>query len=82
MRNILPIVNRPHKGKNNKTPPPIINRLALFLGHDTTILPLLVSLSPNLWDGQWAPYAAMMIIEVSKRGLMSLEAKHVTPALV
>jgi hypothetical protein len=61
MRNILPIVNKTRDGENNLTPP----KLALFMGHDTTILPLLISLSPDLWDGKWAPYAAMMIIEVS-----------------
>jgi ubiquitin-like domain-containing CTD phosphatase 1 len=61
MRNILPIVNKTRDRKNYMTPP----KLALFMGHDTTILPLLISLSPNLWDGKWAPYAAMMNIEVS-----------------
>jgi hypothetical protein len=40
-------------------------KMALFMGHDTTILPLLISLSADLWDGKWAPYAAMMNIEVS-----------------
>jgi ubiquitin-like domain-containing CTD phosphatase 1 len=61
MINILPIVNKTRNGENSTTPP----KLALFMGHDTTILPLLISLSSNLWDGKWAPYAAMMNIEVS-----------------
>ena len=41
-------------------------RLALFSAHDTTVMPLLASLGPKLWnDTDWAPYASMMIIEVS-----------------
>jgi len=40
-------------------------KLALFSGHDTTIMPLLASLGPKLWnDTDWAPYASMFIIEV------------------
>lgn len=38
------------------------HKLALFSGHDTTIQPLLISL--GIWDGQWAPYATMLIIEI------------------
>lgn len=56
--NIRAIIN-----PDDRQPPP--NRLALFSGHDTTILPLLVTLGPDVWDGQWPPYASMMIIEVS-----------------
>jgi len=42
-------------------------KLALFSGHDTTIMPLLASLGPKLWnDTDWAPYASMFIIEVSQ----------------
>jgi hypothetical protein len=57
LENIRPIIN-PDDGQS----PP--NRLALVSGHDTTILPLLVTLGPGVWDGQWPPYASMMIIEV------------------
>jgi hypothetical protein len=40
-------------------------RLALFAGHDTTLMPLLASLGPNLWnDTDWASYASMILIEV------------------
>lgn len=38
-------------------------RLALFSGHDTTILPLLASLS-NIYDGSWPPYASKLLIEI------------------
>ena len=62
MDNIRPIVSKQH------APPP--NKLALFSAHDTTLAPLLVSLGPQVWDGQWPPYASMMIIEVSKRGCL------------
>jgi ubiquitin-like domain-containing CTD phosphatase 1 len=48
MHNILPILNKTRDGENNMTPP----KLALFMGHNTTILPLLISLSPDLWDGK------------------------------
>lgn len=58
--NILPIIDA-----DDRTPPP--NRLALFSGHDTTIMPLLISLGPNVWDGTWPPYASMMIIEVCRK---------------
>jgi ubiquitin-like domain-containing CTD phosphatase 1 len=39
-------------------------KLALFSGHDTTIIPLLASLGPKVWDGQWPSYASMMLIEI------------------
>jgi hypothetical protein len=43
-------------------------KMALFAGHDTTLMPLLASLGPELWkDTEWAAYASMMVIEV---GLM------------
>ena len=46
---------------------PLAPRLALFSGHDTTIMPLLASLGPKLWnDTDWASYASMFIIEVSR----------------
>ena len=42
-------------------------KLAIFSGHDTTIMPLLASIDPSLWnDTDWAPYASMMLIEVSQ----------------
>jgi len=42
-----------------------VPRLALFAGHDTTLMPLLASLGPDLWnDTEWAAYASMMLIEV------------------
>jgi Histidine phosphatase superfamily (branch 2) len=40
-----------------------LNKLALFSGHDTTIIPLLASL--GVWnDTAWPPYASMVIIEL------------------
>mmetsp|Transcript_22544 Transcript_22544/g.39693 ORF Transcript_22544/g.39693 Transcript_22544/m.39693 type:complete len:669 (+) Transcript_22544:191-2197(+) len=61
MANILPIVdsaNNPSSG----TPPP---KLALFSGHDTTLMPILATLGDNVWDGtDWAPYASMLQIEI------------------
>ena len=37
-------------------------RFGLFLGHDTSVLPLLAAW--DVWDGVWPPYAAMLIIEL------------------
>ncbi len=43
-------------------------KLALFAGHDTTLMPLLATLGPDLWkDTEWAGYASMMLIEVSNK---------------
>jgi hypothetical protein len=39
-------------------------KLALYAGHDTTLMPLLASLGPRVWNGEWPPYASMMIIEL------------------
>jgi hypothetical protein len=42
------------------------SKFALFSGHDTTIMPLLASLGPRVWDrNDWPPYASMVLIEVS-----------------
>eukprot|EP00956_Cyclotella_meneghiniana_P011681 scaffold16436_cov47-Cyclotella_meneghiniana.AAC.1 len=62
MANILPIV-----GENSnytfaeETPP----KLALFSGHDTTLMPILATLGQDVWSGtEWAPYASMILIEI------------------
>lgn len=39
-------------------------KLALYAAHDTTIMPLLASLGPDVWDGEWPPYASMMSLEI------------------
>jgi len=40
-------------------------KLSLFAGHDTTLMPLLASLGPDVWkDNEWATYASMMLIEI------------------
>ncbi|GAX14564.1 lysosomal acid phosphatase [Fistulifera solaris] len=38
-------------------------RLALFSGHDTTIIGLLASLS-KVYDGSWPPYASKLLLEI------------------
>jgi hypothetical protein len=40
-----------------------IPRMSLFSGHDDTLAALLISLGDHVWDGQWIPYASMMILE-------------------
>jgi hypothetical protein len=39
-------------------------KLAVYSGHDTTLMPMLASLGSAVYDGEWAPYASMMTIEV------------------
>jgi ubiquitin-like domain-containing CTD phosphatase 1 len=44
---------------------PSNTRLALFSGHDTTLIPLLSSLGTQLYNGtEWIPYASMVIVEI------------------
>ncbi|EFC40539.1 acid phosphatase A domain-containing protein [Naegleria gruberi] len=37
-------------------------RLEIYLGHDTTLIPLLVTL--NLYDGVWPPFASTLVFEL------------------
>ena len=63
MTNILPIVgaNTNYTYDEESTPP----KLALFSGHDTTLMPILATLGPDVWSGtEWAPYASMILIEI------------------
>lgn len=40
-------------------------KFALYSGHDSTIAPLLASLSPNVWNNSNFPwYASMIVLEV------------------
>lgn len=58
MQFILPFVNE--SNVDRKIP------FALFSGHDSTLLPMLVSLGPRVWDQKHPPYASMIIIEIHK----------------
>lgn len=52
-------------GEDDTAGPPPAPKLAVFSGHDTTLMPLLASIGPSLWDDtDWATYASMMLIEV------------------
>ncbi|KAG7337482.1 kynurenine 3-monooxygenase [Nitzschia inconspicua] len=43
-------------------------KFALYSGHDSTLAPLMASLSPRLWNATSFPwYASMMIIEIHER---------------
>jgi ubiquitin-like domain-containing CTD phosphatase 1 len=45
--------------------PRIPPKLALFSGHDTTLMPILATLGGDVWAGaEWAPYASMILIEL------------------
>lgn len=77
MGNIDPVVD-PSVKPNDHTPA----KFALVSGHDDTIMPLLVSLGPKVWSGEWPPYASMVLIEVRdeqkvNRLLVSLVVKSV-----
>jgi len=62
MSNILPIVNFTTNFSIGRQPVP---KLALFSGHDTTLMPILATLGQDVWSGfEWAPYASMFLIEV------------------
>jgi len=61
MANILPIIDSANNPPSD-TPPP---KLALFSGHDTTLMPILATLGDKVWDGtEWSPYASMIQLEI------------------
>ncbi|GKY92818.1 hypothetical protein MPSEU_000251400 [Mayamaea pseudoterrestris] len=41
-------------------------KLSLVSGHDTTIMPLLMSLGPRVFDRKWTPYASHLVLEIHK----------------
>lgn len=55
-----------------------LNKLALFSGHDSTIMPLLASL--GVWnDTSWAPYASMVVIELHELNIDGTTQKDIYP---
>jgi hypothetical protein len=60
---ITPVLNG-EEDKEDRVRPPA--KLAVYSGYDSTIMQLLSTLGPNVWNGtEWPPYASMMLIEVS-----------------
>jgi hypothetical protein len=56
-----------------------LNKLALFSGHDTTIIPLLASL--GVWnDTAWPPYASMVIIELHEMNVDGNTDRKIFPS--
>lgn len=45
-------------------PPRAPPGIAIYSGHDTTLMPLLASLGGSVYDGSWAPYASMLNLEL------------------
>lgn len=43
-------------------------RFYLASGHDTTVMPFLISLGDTVWDEIWPVYASIVLIEVRKSG--------------
>lgn len=39
-------------------------KLALFAGHDTTLMPFLAAVLGDAWDRKWSPYASMITMEI------------------
>ena len=65
MANILPLVDSDNPAANSGMRR--IPKLALFSGHDTTLMPILATLGDDVWDGtEWAPYASMIQIEIHR----------------
>ena len=51
-----------HKAWPDLRPP---SKLSLYSAPDTTLMAMLASLGPDLWDGKsWPPYASMFLIEL------------------
>ena len=64
MSNIFQIVDSTNHPTTSGMPPP---KLALFSGHDTTLMPILATLGEQVWSGkEWSPYASMLQIEIHK----------------
>jgi hypothetical protein len=60
---ITPVLNDEEDNDDRVRPPA---KLAVYSGYDSTIMQLLSTLGPNVWNGtEWPPYASMMLIEVS-----------------
>jgi len=57
-------------------PPRPPSKLAIFSGHDTTLMPLLASLGPRVFDGAWPPYASMIAIEMHQVNLDGTKDKQ------
>ena len=60
MRPLLRIIEREmlgHGGTQRK-------KFVLHSGHDTTVLPLLAALGGDAWDGEWPPYASLVLFEL------------------
>lgn len=60
MDHILPVVN---EDEGDRGRPPA--KLAIYSGHDTTIMMILESLGSKVKAIEWPPYASMILIEVS-----------------
>jgi len=55
LQDIIDLIDAVHTGSSEV-------KLALYSGHDTTILPFL--LAYRIWDAEWPPYASLVQIEV------------------
>ncbi|CEM39194.1 unnamed protein product [Vitrella brassicaformis CCMP3155] len=52
--------------------PPTAPHIALWSGHDTTLMPVLAAM--GAWDGKWPSYASIIILELYTVGADSREA--------
>jgi hypothetical protein len=65
MDHILPVVNENDQEDRGRPPA----KLAIYSGHDTTIMMILESLGSKVKANiEWPPYASMILIEVSGFG--------------
>ena len=62
MMAIGPLMEEIYQNMNNVVIGQSQNLFSLYSAHDTTLMPILQSL--QVFDGQWAPYASMIVFEL------------------
>ena len=64
LEHITPVIED-DADREDRAPPPA--KLAVYSGFDHTIMQVLSSLGPDVWDGkEWPAYTSMILIEVSE----------------
>lgn len=64
LEHITPVIEDEAE-REDRAPPPA--KLAVYSGFDHTIMQVLSSLGPHVWEGKdWPAYASMILIEVNE----------------
>uniref|UniRef100_K3XBI8 Histidine acid phosphatase n=1 Tax=Globisporangium ultimum (strain ATCC 200006 / CBS 805.95 / DAOM BR144) TaxID=431595 RepID=K3XBI8_GLOUD len=56
---------------------PKAQRLAITMGHDSTIMPFMAAIVKENWDGKWTPYAGVLSMELYKLKTGSFAARMI-----